>query len=810
MVRQCECPPIDYEDPLYLVHSPYVEASGPFSKLMGVWNEPYFANFHPVTTTTWLVDRAFGTNSTTFDGLPFRVAQLFYAVLGASLLIPLYRRLGISALLAAIGALVYAVHPIHTEVVAWLSARKDLTSLIFILLAVLSWLWARTAATPHQWRIRHPVTIMLVLLAVLSKPIAVILPVLFVAYEFCSGSHNGILSWRWSQSDRHPLVTRTLALTAIFLAVGGISAAIFRSLLLRDPMHGGWLIFVPIGLIVPLLAMAPTAAELERCSKGAASGIKILGRPFVVLSVVFGAGTAWTVWAQAQVGAIKGGLPLMPTLNLTFEAMLAYAGKAFVPLHMSASHTWSEYPYVSVNGFLGAVLVGAAVFVAVRLAGSHDRNRRLIAFGIFWYLIALVPVSNLVPTSTKMADRYLFVPTVGSIMAVLALATLLSSTSRRSQAAICGALLALTAVYTACSYTRTEVWCGKTTPWNGRPQASLSLWTAAVETNPDDTLALTNLGLAYLRLVPPEAEKALVYLNRAMELGNANQSKIAGDRKLILSPEYEALGDAYLARATQLVADMRDSQVWGLKRQAYVNAVLFFRKAVQTPSGFASGDARVLSGLAEACEGQAQMDALELAEASPGKREALISERDQLRQESEDSAERAQKVLSQGNVPMIDPNYRAVVLVHGNIVFAREVGATSNEEKEGYYREALRRYEQAAALLPDDPRPILYQGLCYERLTAIAKSPEEKQRQFALGEETLRRSLTLTSDAPDYSLALPYQELAALYAHVSDYPSVLESLKKARQAEPANLQAATVDREIQSVEEYLASKSAKQ
>jgi hypothetical protein len=46
----------------------------------------------------------------------------------------------------------------------------------------------------------------------------------------------------------------------------------------------------------------------------------------------------------------------------------------------------------------------------MRLAGSPDRNRRLIAFGVFWYLIAFIPVSNLVPTSTKMADRCILTP----------------------------------------------------------------------------------------------------------------------------------------------------------------------------------------------------------------------------------------------------------------------------------------------------------------------------------------------------------------------------------------------------------------
>jgi hypothetical protein len=94
--------------------------------------------------------------------------------------------------------------------------------------------------------------------------------------------------------------------------------------------------------------------ELAAFREGRTAGTRVLGPPFVVLSAVFGAGSAWTLWAQQQVGAIKGGLTLLPTLNLTFDAMLAYAGKAFVPAYMSASYTWNEYPYISVKGMLGS------------------------------------------------------------------------------------------------------------------------------------------------------------------------------------------------------------------------------------------------------------------------------------------------------------------------------------------------------------------------------------------------------------------------------------------------------------------------
>src|SRR5215471_20086267 len=193
-----QVPTIGYEDPFYLVNSSYVRSAAPLSRLSAVWNEPYFANFHPVTTTTWLLDRVLADKSKPFDALPFRLTHLAYAAIGAVLMIPLYRRLGIPAILAGAGAMLYAIHPVHTEVVAWLSARKDLTSLIFIVLAFLAWLWAAASATSNQWRIRYSLTILLVLLAVLSKPVAVILPALFIAYEFCSQPHGGLTRWGWS------------------------------------------------------------------------------------------------------------------------------------------------------------------------------------------------------------------------------------------------------------------------------------------------------------------------------------------------------------------------------------------------------------------------------------------------------------------------------------------------------------------------------------------------------------------------------------------------------------------------------------
>jgi tetratricopeptide (TPR) repeat protein len=150
-------------------------------------------------------------------------------------------------------------------------------------------------------------------------------------------------------------------------------------------------------------------------------------------------------------------------------------------------------------------------------------------------------------------------------------------------------------------------------------------------------------------------------------------------------------------------------------------------------------------------------------------------------------------------IPTIEPSF----LARPTSNFNREVGAASSEEKAGYYRKALPLYPAVADKIPDDPRPLLYQGLCYECLIGLSQSWEDKQKQFLTAESILRKALTLRFDSPDYNAAFPYQALASIYAHVGDYHSVLESLKGARQAEPAGAESVDLEREIQSVERYL-------
>lgn len=81
------------------------------------------------------------------------------------------------------GALVFAIHPIQTEVVAWATGRKDLVA---ALLTLSSWLcWTTAAETSAARRVRYVAgAYALFLAAMLAKPAAVALPLAMIVTDW--------------------------------------------------------------------------------------------------------------------------------------------------------------------------------------------------------------------------------------------------------------------------------------------------------------------------------------------------------------------------------------------------------------------------------------------------------------------------------------------------------------------------------------------------------------------------------------------------------------------------------------------------
>ena len=80
----------------------------------------------------------------------------------------------------ALAVLVWAVHPLRAEAVAWVSERKEVLSAFFMLLTLIAHVWMRSS-------MGLVLALLLYALALAAKPVAVSLPAVIFAIDWCFG-----------------------------------------------------------------------------------------------------------------------------------------------------------------------------------------------------------------------------------------------------------------------------------------------------------------------------------------------------------------------------------------------------------------------------------------------------------------------------------------------------------------------------------------------------------------------------------------------------------------------------------------------
>src|SRR6266436_4905267 len=102
-----------------------------FAGLMEVWSGGRTADYFPVTNTVfWIEHHLFGDNATGYHAL-----NILLQAANALLLWRVLRRLQIPG--AFLAGLIFAIHPIHAESVAWISELKNVLSMFFFLISAL-------------------------------------------------------------------------------------------------------------------------------------------------------------------------------------------------------------------------------------------------------------------------------------------------------------------------------------------------------------------------------------------------------------------------------------------------------------------------------------------------------------------------------------------------------------------------------------------------------------------------------------------------------------------------------------------------
>lgn len=162
----------------------------------------------PLTIVSYQFEHAIGG----FNPFLYHLSNLLLHLGCTILAFLLLLRLGLSRSASFLMGLLFLVHPMNTEAVAWVSARKDLLCALFSLSSLLLYLRWKDGRTWMGW------SLLCFLLALLSKVNAAMLPLMFLLIEW---KENGTRSLRIDLPQKSVFA----ALSLLFLAIGMIGKA---------------------------------------------------------------------------------------------------------------------------------------------------------------------------------------------------------------------------------------------------------------------------------------------------------------------------------------------------------------------------------------------------------------------------------------------------------------------------------------------------------------------------------------------------------------------------------------------------------
>lgn len=217
---------INYDDTLYVTANPQVQAgltsesiAWAFGRITG--DDTYW---HPVTWLSHMLDcQVFGLNA----GAHHMVNVVLHAVNVVLLLFLLRQMTGHLAHSAVVAAL-FAVHPLQVDTVAWVAERKNVLSLGFALLTLMS--YARYCRRPGG--LRYLLVMFLFALGLMTKPTLVVLPCVMLLLDWwpmgrvrlrgaegvaAASTDYPAVSWSRATLEKLPLLTLSAASCAITL-----------------------------------------------------------------------------------------------------------------------------------------------------------------------------------------------------------------------------------------------------------------------------------------------------------------------------------------------------------------------------------------------------------------------------------------------------------------------------------------------------------------------------------------------------------------------------------------------------------------
>jgi protein O-mannosyl-transferase len=167
---------VNYDDPKYVYENTKITSGLSISGIGWAFTHIHSENWHPLTTISHMLDcQLYGLKA---GGHHFTNA-LLHAIAVILLFLTLQHMTG-EFWRSAFVAVVFAIHPLHVESVAWIAERKDVLSGVFFMLTLLAYVnYVRAPSVT-----RYLTVVLVFAFGLMSKPMLVTLPCVLLLLDY--------------------------------------------------------------------------------------------------------------------------------------------------------------------------------------------------------------------------------------------------------------------------------------------------------------------------------------------------------------------------------------------------------------------------------------------------------------------------------------------------------------------------------------------------------------------------------------------------------------------------------------------------
>jgi tetratricopeptide (TPR) repeat protein len=168
----------NWDDPKYIDENPLI-MNFSLESLKTVFSRVFMGHYHPLTMISLSIDHFIFSNSPA----GYHFTNLMLHIVNSILVFVIFSKLFPDKRLAIISGLLFALHPMHVESVAWISERKDVLFTMFFLFSTYIYLHYSDNKS-IKW---YLLSFLMFLLACLSKSAAITLPACLLLIDYLKG-----------------------------------------------------------------------------------------------------------------------------------------------------------------------------------------------------------------------------------------------------------------------------------------------------------------------------------------------------------------------------------------------------------------------------------------------------------------------------------------------------------------------------------------------------------------------------------------------------------------------------------------------